>query len=103
MLSLSAVLTAVFGAELFHNDFAHFPPGRLSGPIGELNGAIQEYHYLPHRDQERVWIYTQDRPFQGNAFTGVKNDLCNCGAGSHPAGRFVTGLLRLSSRSQERR
>ena len=42
-------MTAAFGAELFHDDFSHFPPGRLSGPIGELNGAIQEYHYLPHR------------------------------------------------------
>ena len=23
--------------------------GRLTRPIGQLNGAIQEYHYLPHR------------------------------------------------------
>jgi rhamnogalacturonan endolyase len=49
-LSLLTALTAtVFAADLFHDDFSHFPPGRLSGPIGELNGAIQEYHYLPHR------------------------------------------------------
>jgi rhamnogalacturonan endolyase len=36
-------------AELFKDDFAHFPPGWLSKPVGTLNGAIQEYHYLPHR------------------------------------------------------
>src|SRR5262245_865655 len=36
-------------ADLFRDDFGHYPSGRLSGPIGELNGAIQEYHYLPHR------------------------------------------------------
>src|SRR5262245_34647801 len=49
LLWLCVFLSAGFGAELFHDDFSHFPPGRLSGPIGELNGAIQEYHYLPHR------------------------------------------------------
>jgi rhamnogalacturonan endolyase len=37
------------GAELFRDDFGRFPPGQLSSPVGELNGAIQEYHYLPHR------------------------------------------------------
>ncbi|MGH9338352.1 MAG: hypothetical protein ACRD1R_01875 [Acidobacteriota bacterium] len=36
-------------AELFRDDFSHFPPGWLSYPIGQLNAAIQEYHYLPHR------------------------------------------------------
>ena len=46
LLCLSA---AASGADLFRDDFSRFPPGRLSGPIGELNGAIQEYHYLPHR------------------------------------------------------
>jgi rhamnogalacturonan endolyase len=35
--------------ELFQDDFARFPPGWLSQPVGMLNGAIQEYHYLPHR------------------------------------------------------
>jgi hypothetical protein len=35
--------------ELFSDDFGHFPPGWLSRPVGSLNGAIQEYHYLPHR------------------------------------------------------
>jgi len=35
--------------ELFRDDFSKFPPGWLSKPVGLLNGAIQEYHYLPHR------------------------------------------------------
>ena len=35
--------------ELFADDFSRFPPGWLSKPVGTLNGAIQEYHYLPHR------------------------------------------------------
>src|SRR5207247_1893447 len=36
-------------AELFYHDFPRFPPGWLSTPIGQLNGAIQEVHYLPDR------------------------------------------------------
>jgi rhamnogalacturonan endolyase len=39
----------VFAGELFRDDFSRFPPGWLSQPVGQLNGAIQEYHYLPHR------------------------------------------------------
>ena len=35
--------------ELFSDDFSRFPPGVLSAPIGQLNGAIQEYHYIEHR------------------------------------------------------
>jgi hypothetical protein len=38
--------------EAFRDDFSRFPPGWLSRPVmtnGTLNGAIQEYHYLPHR------------------------------------------------------
>ncbi len=35
--------------ELFADDFSKFPPGWLTQPVGTLNGAIQEYHYLPHR------------------------------------------------------
>src|SRR2546421_12537822 len=35
--------------ELFKDAFAHFPPGWLSKPLGTLNGAIQEYHYLANR------------------------------------------------------
>jgi hypothetical protein len=34
---------------LFEDDFSRYPPGPLSAPLGKLNGAIQEYHYLPHR------------------------------------------------------
>ena len=40
---------SVAGAELFRDDFSRFPPGWLTSPVGALNGAIQEYHYLPHR------------------------------------------------------
>jgi len=36
-------------ADLIREDFSRFPPGWLSSPLGQLNGAIQEYHYLPHR------------------------------------------------------
>jgi hypothetical protein len=35
--------------DLFSDDFTGYPPGWLTRPIGQLNGAIQEYHYLPHR------------------------------------------------------
>jgi rhamnogalacturonan endolyase len=35
--------------DLFVDDFSRFPPGLLTAPIGQLNAAIQEYHYLPHR------------------------------------------------------
>jgi hypothetical protein len=37
------------GADLFRDDFSRYPPGLLSQPIGQLNGAIQEYHYIEHR------------------------------------------------------
>ncbi|HUA62633.1 MAG TPA: VCBS repeat-containing protein, partial [Verrucomicrobiae bacterium] len=40
---------ALHGADLFHDDFSRFPPGWLTFPVGTLNGAIQEYHYLPNR------------------------------------------------------
>src|SRR5215471_7010500 len=39
----------VGAADLFRDDFSHFPPGWLTSPVGTLNGAIQEYHYLPNR------------------------------------------------------
>jgi len=50
-LLVLVVLTAVscFGADLFRDDFSKFPPGWLTSPVGTLNGAIQEYHYLPNR------------------------------------------------------
>ncbi|MCC6265778.1 MAG: hypothetical protein IT169_19570 [Bryobacterales bacterium] len=41
--------TSMPAGELFRDDFSRFPPGWLSEPVGQLNGAIQEYHYLPHR------------------------------------------------------
>jgi hypothetical protein len=48
---LSAILlpAALAAAELFRDDFSRFPPGLLSQPLGQLNGAIQEYHYIEHR------------------------------------------------------
>ncbi len=37
-------------AELpFRDDFSAFPAGWLTHPVGQLNGAIQEYHYLANR------------------------------------------------------
>jgi rhamnogalacturonan endolyase len=48
-LFLLLPLFAASGAELFRDDFSKLPPGWLSKPVGLLNGAIQEYHYLPHR------------------------------------------------------
>ena len=41
--------TASLSADLFIDNFSRFPPGWLTSPIGTLNGAIQEYHYLPNR------------------------------------------------------
>jgi hypothetical protein len=46
LLFLPAALAA---ADLFRDDFSRFPPGLLSQPLGQLNGAIQEYHYIEHR------------------------------------------------------
>jgi len=37
------------GADLFRDDFAHFPPRVFSEPVKQLTNAIQEYHYLAHR------------------------------------------------------
>jgi rhamnogalacturonan endolyase len=48
-LTLLLLTFPLLGADLFRDDFAKFPPGWLSSPVGGLNGAIQEYHYLPHR------------------------------------------------------
>ena len=41
--------SAAEAADLFRDDFSRFPPGLLSQPLGQLNGAIQEYHYIEHR------------------------------------------------------
>jgi hypothetical protein len=48
MLMLACVSISP-AAELFRDDFSRFPPGWLTSPVGSLNGAIQEYHYLQHR------------------------------------------------------
>lgn len=49
-LALFAALAATAaGADLFRDDFSRFPPGWLTSPVGTLNAAIQEYHYLPNR------------------------------------------------------
>jgi hypothetical protein len=46
---LLMVVPSLFAGELFRDDFSHFPPGWLSEPVDQLNGAIQEYHYLANR------------------------------------------------------
>ncbi|HLY74048.1 MAG TPA: hypothetical protein VKU80_08000 [Planctomycetota bacterium] len=37
------------GDELFRDDFSRFPIGMLSAPMGQLNPAVQEYHWLARR------------------------------------------------------
>jgi len=49
LLLFALFIAASSHVELFRDDFSKFPPGWLSKPVGLLNGAIQEYHYLPHR------------------------------------------------------
>ena len=46
---LLAFCLSAHSADLFRDDFSHFPPGWLTNPVGMLNAAIQEYHYLPNR------------------------------------------------------
>ena len=46
---LTLWLLPASATDLFYDDFSKFPPGWLSSPVGSLNAAIQEYHYLPHR------------------------------------------------------
>jgi hypothetical protein len=48
-LALALAAASAAGADLFRDDFSKFPPGWLTSPVGSLNAAIQEYHYLPHR------------------------------------------------------
>lgn len=49
LLLFAFPIAAPVHVELFRDDFSKFTPGWLSKPVGLLNGAIQEYHYLPHR------------------------------------------------------
>ncbi|HXG63055.1 MAG TPA: hypothetical protein VNO22_16910 [Planctomycetota bacterium] len=44
-----AVRPAADPGVLFADDFSRFPQGLLSRPLGQLNPAVQEYHYLAHR------------------------------------------------------
>jgi hypothetical protein len=37
------------GDELFRDDFSRFPVGMLSAPLGQLNPAVQEYHWIEKR------------------------------------------------------
>lgn len=37
------------GGALFRDDFSRYPTGLLSYPVGQLNPAIQEYHWLSSR------------------------------------------------------
>jgi hypothetical protein len=57
-IAAAAILTSLAPAHfsraddevvLIEDDFSRFSPGLLSAPIGQLNPAIQEYHYLAHR------------------------------------------------------
>jgi hypothetical protein len=45
----AATCSPLIAGELFRDDFSAFPPGWLTRPVGQLNAAIQEYHYLAHR------------------------------------------------------
>ena len=52
MLVLAALVPTPKASDsvvLFEDDFSRFAPGVLSAPLGQLNGAIQEYHYVEHR------------------------------------------------------
>jgi rhamnogalacturonan endolyase len=37
------------GDELFRDDFSRYPIGMLSWPLGQLNPAVQEYHWIEKR------------------------------------------------------
>ncbi len=49
LLALFAWCCPSYGGDLCRDDFSGFPPGWLTRPVGQLNAAIQEYHYLSHR------------------------------------------------------
>ncbi len=46
---LLALLQQGAASELFRDDFSKLPIGMLSEPLGQLNPAVQEYHFLAHR------------------------------------------------------
>jgi hypothetical protein len=48
-MALGALASRAPADEIFHDDFSRYPAGWLSAPVAQFNGAIQEYHYLPHR------------------------------------------------------
>ncbi|MCL4843515.1 MAG: hypothetical protein KJZ79_16830 [Bryobacteraceae bacterium] len=49
LLTLLLLTAPVWSADLFRDDFTRLPPGWLSRPMGQLNAAIQEYHYVARR------------------------------------------------------
>jgi rhamnogalacturonan endolyase len=49
VVALTPALGTNDRVDLFADDFSRFAPGVLSAPLGLLNGAIQEYHYIEHR------------------------------------------------------
>src|SRR5262249_61166472 len=49
LLASVSVARAQSPVDLFRDDFSRYPPGLLSEPLGRLNPAVQEYHYLAHR------------------------------------------------------
>ena len=44
-----AVVLLMAQEVVLQDDFSRFPVGMLSEPVGQINPAIQEYHYLAHR------------------------------------------------------
>jgi rhamnogalacturonan endolyase len=48
-LSVGPARISTDRVDLVADDFSRFAPGVLSAPLGLLNGAIQEYHYIEHR------------------------------------------------------
>jgi len=81
LLALLAWCSPCGAADLFRDHFSGYPPGWLTRPVGQLNAAIQEYHYLAHRGvplgpwaNAIFWIYTQDRPTAGDrVYIPVRN------------------------------
>ena len=49
LMALALAAGLLPAADLFRDDFSRYPTGWLTAPVGRLNAAIQEYHYLPHR------------------------------------------------------